>query len=116
MEVPDEPAPAAASVFRAAAEQGLIDGGIADTLAEAAALWRNLRGALGLVADDGVPAETLGTGAKETLALSCGLDDFEALTAAVDEMAARAAAAIAELDGTAANAAAAGPAQTDPAT
>ncbi len=118
VKVPDDPAPAAASVFRAAAEQGLIAGGIADTLADAAALWRNLRGALGLVADDGVPAETLGTGAKETLARSCGLDDFEALTAAIDHMAARAAAAIADLDGAAENApaAAAGPDATDPAT
>ena len=122
VEVPDDPAPAAASVFGAAAEQGLIAGGIADTLAEAAALWRNLRGALGLVADDGVPAETLGTGAKDALARSCGLDDFETLRAAVGDTAERAAAAIADLDGPDGMAenppetAPPGPAATDPAT
>ncbi len=119
VEVPDDPAPAAASVFRAAAEQDQIAGGIADTLAEATTFWRNLQGALGLVADDGVSAETLGTRARDSLARSCGLDDFEALTAAIDDMAERAAAAIADLDGTAENApamAAADPAADDPTT
>ena len=95
----DDPAPAAASIFRNAAARGQIADSAADTLAEAAALWRNLRGALRLVADGDVPVETLGTRVREVLARSCGQDEFDALIAAVDDMAERAAAEIATLDG-----------------
>ena len=51
-------------VMRAAGEAGLIDGRAADELAEAAALWRNLRGMLRLtVADDSLGGDSLAGGA-----------------------------------------------------
>ncbi|MCY4394186.1 MAG: fatty acid desaturase [Rhodospirillaceae bacterium] len=100
-DAPDDPAPAAASVFRAAAAQGKIADGPAADLADAAALWRNLHGAQRLVAGDGVQAEALGSSARDVLAQSCGQDDFDALDAAAGETAARAAAVIGALDATA---------------
>ncbi|MDE0255492.1 MAG: hypothetical protein OYG32_11915, partial [Rhodospirillaceae bacterium] len=98
---PDDPAPAASSVFRAAAAQGRIAEGAAEELADAATLWRNLRGALRLVADDGDSVEALGSRARAVLAQSCGRDDVDALRAAIGETAARAAAQIDSLDDTA---------------
>ena len=95
----DTPAPSAASVFRAAAAQERLADGAAAALADAAMLWRNLHGALRLVADGEVSVEALGSGAKTMLAQSCGMDDFDALEAAVGETAARAAASIAAPDG-----------------
>ncbi len=95
------PAPAAASVFHAAAAQGRIEDGLAAELAQAATLWRNLHGVLRLVADEDASVETLGSRAGEALARSCGRDDFDALNAAVGETAACAAAAIIALDGSA---------------
>ena len=97
----DAPAPAAAAVFRAAVAPGRIADVAAGELADAAALWRNLRGALLLVADEDASVETLGPRAKEALARSCDREDFDALNAAVGETAARAAAAINTLDGAA---------------
>ena len=117
-DAPDDPAPAAASVFRAAAAQGRIADDAAEDLADAAVLWRNLRGALRLVADDGDSVEALGSRAKTVLAQSCGRDDFDALHAAIGEIAARAAAQIGALDDTADSAPAesgSGPAPADPA-
>ena len=96
---PEDPAPDAASVFGAAAAKGRIADGAAAELAEAAALWRNLRGALRLVADKDDSTEALGSRAGAVLAQSCGRDDFDALNAAVVETATRAAAEIAALDG-----------------
>ncbi|MYG53998.1 MAG: hypothetical protein F4204_17075 [Rhodospirillaceae bacterium] len=103
-DAPDDPAPAAASVFRAAAAQGRIAEDAAADLADAATLWRSLRGALRLIAEGGDSVETLGSGARAVLAQSCGRDDFDALNAAVVETAARVAADIAALDDAADNA------------
>ncbi|MYH35764.1 MAG: hypothetical protein F4160_03080, partial [Rhodospirillaceae bacterium] len=100
-DAPDDPAPAAASVFHAAAAQGRIADDAAEDLAEAATLWRNLRGALRLVADDGESVIALGSRARAVLAQSCGRDDVDALRAAIGETAARAAAQIGIIDETA---------------
>ncbi|MCY4548326.1 MAG: fatty acid desaturase [Defluviicoccus sp.] len=97
----DDPAPAAASVFRAAAAQGRIDDGAAEELAEAATLWRNLRGALRLVVDEGDSVETLASGVRAALARACGREDFDALNAALGATAALAAARIGTLGETA---------------
>ena len=100
-DAPGAPAPTAASVFRHAAAQGWIADGAAAELTEAAMLWRTLHGALRLVADEDASVEALGSGVKAVLARSSGMDDFDALTAAVGETAARAASEIAALEGTA---------------
>ena len=103
-DAPDDPAPDAATVFQAAAAQGRIAEDAAADLADAATLWRSLRGALRLIAEGGDSVETLGSGARAVLAQSCGRDDFDALHAAVVETATRVAAAIAALDDAADNA------------
>ena len=100
-DIPGAPAPTAASVFRYAAAQGWIPDSAAADLLEAATLWRSLHGALRLVAGEDASVEALGSGVKAVLAQSGGRDDFDALNAALGETAARAAAAIAALDGTA---------------
>ena len=63
-------------------------------LAAAAVLWRNVRGALRLVADDGFEAESAPAGARATIAGICGVDDFDALAGVIDETASGAAAGI----------------------
>ncbi len=93
-----DPAPSSTAVYRAAATQARIPESAATGLVEADALWRNLRGALRLIADDGVSIETLGPRSKAVLAGACGMDDFDALTTAVEDMAARVAAEIDALD------------------
>ena len=101
-DVSGDPAPMAASVFRAAAKGGSIPDADMEQLAAAATMWRNLQGILRLVADEGFAAETAGPGVKAALARSCGLDDFEALAAAIRDSASRAAAAgasVTERDG-----------------
>ena len=103
-DAPDDPAPDAATVFQAAAAQGRIAEDAAADLADAATLWRSLRGALRLIAEGGDSVETLGSGARAVLAQSCGRDDFDAQHAAVVETATRVAAAIAALDDAADNA------------
>ena len=85
-------APSAASVFRAAGEHGLIPNDAAARLAEAATLWRNLRGILRLTAEDGFALETADPRVGTVIAQACGMDDVHALAAAVRETAARAAA------------------------
>ncbi|MYA63739.1 MAG: hypothetical protein F4Y21_03605, partial [Gemmatimonadetes bacterium] len=80
--------------FRTAGDHGLITEDAAERLAAAAALWRNLRGALRLVADDGFEAESAPTGARATIAGICGVDDFDALTGVIEETASGAAAGI----------------------
>ena len=86
-----DPAPAAASVFQAAGEDGSLPADAVERLKEAARMWRNLRGIQRLVADDGVVAETAAAKVKVAVARSCGLDDVEALTAVIRETASRAA-------------------------
>ena len=84
----------AAATFRTAGERGLIDGDAAERLASAATLWRNLQGIRRLVADDVFDVESAKPGVRAAIARSCGFDDFDALTAAVRETAAQAAADI----------------------
>ena len=100
-DAPDDPAPAAASIFRAAAARGRIADDAAEELVDAATLLRSLRGALRLVADEGDSVDALGSRARAVLAQSCGRDDVDSLDAAIGEIAARAAAQIGALDDTA---------------
>ena len=87
-------APDAVSVFRAAGKRGLIAADVADRLVGAATMWRNLRGSLRLVAEDGGGVETAGPRVKALVARACGLDDFDELDAAIRGTASRTAAAI----------------------
>ena len=87
---PDDPAPTAASVFRGAG---------AGRLADAATLWRGLRGILRLVGGDGFAAEAAGPKVKAAIAKACGAEDFDALTATVRDTAASASAEIDTLVG-----------------
>ena len=98
--LPADPAPTAASVILAAAANGRIEERAAAELADAARLWRSLRGMLRLVADGGASAETPRPGIRDVLARSGGLDDFDGLAAAVAAAAGRAADAIGALHGT----------------
>ena len=90
---PDGPAPSAAALFRAAGERGVIASDTAERLAEVASMWRNLRGILRLIADDGRVDETAGPGVKATIARAAGTHDFEELIAAIRETASSAVAA-----------------------
>ncbi|MXX35894.1 MAG: hypothetical protein F4Z50_14220, partial [Gemmatimonadetes bacterium] len=90
----ESPAGDAARIFRTAGDRGLISEGAAERLTAAVALWRNIRGALRLVADDGFEAESAATGARATIAGICGVDDFDALAAVIEETASSAAAEI----------------------
>ena len=92
-------APTAASVFQAAGTHGLIPDDAAGRLAEAATMWRNLRGILRLVADDAPAVESAGPKVKAVIARACGSSDFDALTATVRETASRTAADIDALCG-----------------
>ncbi len=78
-------APTAAALF---AQRG------PDALAQAADLWRDLQGVTCLVGDEGFDVATAGSKVKAVIADACGYEDFEALNAAVAEMASRAAAKI----------------------
>ena len=91
---PDVQAPDAGSVFRTAGDRGWIPGDDAGRLAEAAGMWRSLRGILRLVAEEGFTPETAGPKVRAVIARACGLDDFDALTDTVRETASRAAAAL----------------------
>ena len=87
-------APDAVSVFRGARKRGLIATEVADRLVDAATMWRNLRGSLRLVADDGSQVETADPRVRAVVVRSCGLDDFDALDAAIRDTASRTAADI----------------------
>ena len=93
-EAPDMLAPDTVSVFQAAGQRGLIASEVADRFVDAATMWRNLRGALRLVTDDGSRVETGGPKVRTVIARSCGLDDFDALDAAIRDTASRTAADI----------------------
>ena len=88
------PVLSAVSIFEAAGAHGLIRDGASERLAEAATTWRNLLGVLRLVAEDDFAIETTGPKVRAVIARACGSSDFDALTAAVRETAARAAADI----------------------
>jgi len=98
-DMPADTATTAASVFETAATHGWIADGAAKRLAEAANLWRNLQGAVRLVAGANAEIDALGTRAKAVLAQCCGADDFEALATTATDMAAGTAAAIGALHG-----------------
>ena len=66
----------------------------ADSLARAVTLWRDLRGILRLVGDEGFDIDAAGPQIKSLVANACGHEDFDALRSAVAETAARAAAEI----------------------
>ena len=93
-DAPDVQAPDAGSVFRTAGDRGWIPGDDAGRLAEAAGMWRSLRGILRLVAEEAFAPETAGPKVRAVIARACGLDDFDALTDTVRETASRAAAAL----------------------
>ena len=81
----------AVSVFQTAAEQDLIPDDVAGPLAETARTWRNLHGILRLLAENDDEAEMLAPPAEAVIAKACGVNDFNALTAAIEPMAARSA-------------------------
>ena len=87
-------APTAASVFRAAGEHGLIPYDAAGRLAEAATMWRTIRGIVRLVADDDLAVATAGPKVEAVIARASGSSDFDDLAATVRDTAARAAADI----------------------
>ena len=91
---PDPSASDVVSIFRTARGRGLLAEGAAERLAEAATLWRNLQGAVRLVADEDFAVETAAPKARAVIARCCGQADFGALTAAIRETASRAAADI----------------------
>ena len=80
----------AASVFPAAGAQGVIPEDAAGRLAEAATLWRSIRGILRLVVEDGIAAEGAALRVGDVIAGACGMGDIDALSAAIHETAARA--------------------------
>ncbi|MYI74801.1 MAG: hypothetical protein F4057_05620 [Acidobacteria bacterium] len=90
-DVPELLAPDAASVFRTAGDRGLLPDGAAARLAAAEGMWRNLRGILRLVADDGFAVDAATARVKSVIAQSCGMDDFDALADAIRATASRAA-------------------------
>ena len=81
----DDPAPTAASVFGAAGDE---------PLAQAAAMWRDLKGITRLVGEEGFDATVAGPKVRSLVANACGYEDFDALRTAVTETASRAAARI----------------------
>ena len=70
------------SVFQGIGEGELIPEDSAQRLAEAARMWRNLRGVLRLLGEDDAVDDATWPMARPVIARSCGTDDFEALSAA----------------------------------
>ena len=95
--IPDILVPGAVSVFQTAGANGLISPGAATRLTEAAEMWQNLRGIFRWTLQNGFLPETMSLGAKETIARSCGMDDYDELIAAIPGTASRAAAEIDKL-------------------
>ncbi|MCY4059697.1 MAG: fatty acid desaturase [Gammaproteobacteria bacterium] len=81
----DELAPTASQVFNDAGDE---------SLAQAAAMWRDLQGITRLIGEEGFDAAAAGPKVKSLLAGAWGHEDFETLEAAVAETATRAAAQI----------------------
>ncbi len=86
----------AASVFRISRERGLFPDATAEQLEDAARMWRNLYGICRLVVGD--RAETVASRGRAVIARSCGMEDFDALSAAIRDTAAHAGSAIDALD------------------
>ncbi len=78
----DDPAPTAAAVFEATAEE---------FLAKASKLWRDLQGVMRLVGEDGFDVAETRPKVRSLVATACGQDDFDGLTAAVFDTASQAA-------------------------
>lgn len=90
-------APDAVSVFRFAGTHGSIPSRPAEILAEAANMWKNLRGIVRMTGIDKVSLEAATPTAKAAIARSCGMNDIDELTDAVHSMATRATASIADV-------------------
>ena len=96
-EAPEILSPGIVSVFRTAAEHNLLDADIAERLTTAATLWRNLRGVVRLVGEEGFALEF---GTEETKAVgaqACGENDFVGLISRMENVTPVAAAAVKEL-------------------
>lgn len=98
-DVPEILVPNTDSVFLTAGSHGLIPDDVAKRLAEAARMWRNLQGILQLVAKGDFAVEQATPKIKNAIARSCEMNDFDALTDTIREMASCAAADIDALDG-----------------
>ena len=83
--VTDGLAPTAAQVFHAAGTE---------SLAQAAAFWRDLQGITRLIGEEGFDVAAAGPKARSLVASACGHEDFDALETALAETAIRAAAEI----------------------
>ena len=93
-DTPELIAASTASVFQVAGEQELIPDDSAERLAEAARMWRNLRGILRLLGEDHSVDDLAFPMAKTVIARVCGTDDFDELTAAIKMTAGRVASEI----------------------
>jgi len=89
----------AISVFRMAGEHDLIPADVAERLVAATTLWRNLRGILHLVAEDGWSIETASPRSRAVIARASGTDDFDALADTIRNTATRTTADIHTLTG-----------------
>ena len=87
------------SVIEAAAAHGLIPEASGERLAAAAKTWRNLKGALQLVAEGGFAVEQAPVEVRDVIAAAGEAADFDALAARIPEVASRAAADIGALEG-----------------
>jgi len=86
-------------VLEAAADHGFVPGASGGRLAAAAKQWRNLRGILQLVVEEGSTAEEAPDEVKAAIAAAGKADDFDVLTARIPEIAACAAADIGAIEG-----------------
>ena len=91
--------PDAIAVFRIAGAHDVISADFSKRLETSATLWKNLRGMLQLIADQGWSLETASSESKAILAQACGASDFDALTAMTGDMSSRTAADIRTLIG-----------------
>ena len=89
----------AGSVLESAADHGLVPEPSGARLAAAAKQWRNLRGILQLVLEEGSTAAEAPGEVKAAIAAAGKADDFDSLTARIPEIAARAATGIGAIEG-----------------
>ena len=83
-----------ASLFKAAAEHGVIPSEAAEGLAEAAERWQSLAETLRMIAPETFDIASASPEARNVIARSCGLRNFEDLDAAIRDSASRAAAGL----------------------
>ena len=93
----EETAPAAVSVFRRAGEKGLLADAAVDDLCHAADLRRNLKGIQRLVVENTVVDDAVPERVRAVIARSCSMEGYDALEAAMADMASRVDLAIASL-------------------